>query len=461
MANFTTVDRSLRRSRPTTLRSLSWQEICLRYPDQWAAIVDIDWDDEDEVRASRVAGHGRRRADPLEQARHLHSRYEEIGHFFTGRVRVSHLQLPRTLSFVRYEVPPVTTPRKKSAKAGKRVVVAARRPSVARHPARRFDEVLALIEAARRRAYQAVNAELVSLYWQLGEYISRKIASAEWGDGVVDELAATIAREYPNMRGYTRRNLFRMRQFYEMYRHDKKVSPLVTQLPWTHHLILLSQTTHPEEREFYMLAAIKDRWSKRELGRQILTGAALRSNVRAKKVSPAVTQMHPTAIEEFKNAYSLEFLELRNGHSEADLHGALLRDLGRFITELGRDFCFVGSEYPVQVGNQDFAIDLLFFHRGISCLVAFELKVHRFEPADLGQLSFYVEALDRDVKKPHERPSIGVLLCATKDDEVVEYALARTTSPTLVAEYQTMLPPKALLRRKLHELYAQLAPQPD
>ncbi len=205
------------------------------------------------------------------------------------------------------------------------------------------------------------------------------------------------------------------------------------------------------------MAAIRERWTKRELERQITSGALLRSNEKLRKVSPAVTQIHPAAIEELKNAYNLEFLSLPDGHSEGDLHGALLRNLGRFITELGRDFCFVGSEYPVQVGNQDFAIDLVFFHRGLSCLVAFELKVRRFEPGDLGQLSFYVEALDRDVKKPHERPSIGVLLCATKDDEVVEYALARTSSPTLVAEYQTALPSKALLRKKLHELYAQLA----
>lgn len=134
-----------------------------------------------------------------------------------------------------------------------------------------------------------------------------------------------------------------------------------------------------------------------------------------------------------------------------------MRNLGRFITELGRDFCFVGSEYPVQVGNQDFAIDLVFFHRGLTCLVALELKVGKLEPEHLGKLAFYVEALDRDVRKPHERPSIGILLCASKDDEVVEYALARTTSPTLVAEYQTMLPSKAVLRQKLHELYAQLA----
>lgn len=142
------------------------------------------------------------------------------------------------------------------------------------------------------------------------------------------------------------------------------------------------------------------------------------------------------------------------------MHGSLLRNLGPFITELGRDFCFVGSEYPVQVGNQDFAIDLVFFHRGLQCLVAFELKVERFKPEHLGQLSFYVEALDRDVRKPHERPSIGVLLCASRDDEVVEYALARTTSPTLVAEYQTVLPAKAVLQAKLHELYAQFAHGP-
>ncbi len=322
----------------------------------------------------------------------------------------------------------------------------------------RFTEVVELIAAARSRAYQAVNAELVSLYWQLGEYISRKIASAEWGDGVVEELAASLARRFPGLRGFTRPNLFRMRQFYETYRSNRKVSALLRQLPWTHHLLILGQAKSAEAREFYILAATKERWSSRELERQIRSGAVLRDARATKKVSPALRQIHPDALGELKNAYNLEFLALPDGHSEADLHGALLRHLGRFLTELGRDFCFVGSQYPVQVGNQDFAIDLVFFHRGLQCLVAFELKTEKFKPADLGQLSFYVEALDRDVKKPHERPSIGVLLCATKDDEVVEYALARTTSPTLVAEYQTFLPPKELLRAKLHELYAQLSP---
>jgi predicted nuclease of restriction endonuclease-like (RecB) superfamily len=317
-----------------------------------------------------------------------------------------------------------------------------------------FDEVVALIEAARARAYQAVNTELVGLYWQLGKYIEDKIAKAEWGDGVVEQLAQELARRYPGQRGFTGRNLFRMRQFFEAYGANPKLSPLVTQLPWTHHLIILSQVRPIEARGVYILMAIRERWTKRELERQIQSGAALREAPANKKVSPAVRQLHPAATEAFKNTYSLEFLDLTDGHSEADLHGALLQNLGRFITELGRDFCFVGSQYPVQVGNRDFAIDLVFFHRSLQCLVAFELKVGRFEPEHLGKLAFYVEALDRTDKKPHERPSIGVLLCASKDDEVVEFTLARTVSPTLVAEYRTVLPAKETLRAKLHELYA-------
>lgn len=209
----------------------------------------------------------------------------------------------------------------------------------------------------------------------------------------------------------------------------------------------------------HILAAIRGDWTKREVERQIRTQAARRAGLPRARVSAVLAQVHPTAIENFKNAYSVEFLDLPDDHSEAELHGALLRNLGRFITELGRDFCFVGSEYPVQVGHQDFAIDLLFFHRGLACLVAIELKVREFRPEDLGKLSCYLEALDRDVKKAHERPSIGVLLCATKDNEVVEYALNRTLSPALVAEYQTVLPSRLLLQRTLRDLYAQLTPE--
>lgn len=175
------------------------------------------------------------------------------------------------------------------------------------------------------------------------------------------------------------------------------------------------------------------------------------------KVSAVATQIHPLAISAFKDAYMVEFLGLPEDHSESDLHHGLLAKLKAFLIELGRDFCFVGSEFPVQVGGRDFALDLLFFHRGLNCLVAIELKVGRFEPEYLGKLSFYLEALDRDARKAHENPAIGVLLCASKDDEVVEYALSRTASPALIAQYQTQLPDKALLQTKLHEFYLQNA----
>jgi predicted nuclease of restriction endonuclease-like (RecB) superfamily len=317
-----------------------------------------------------------------------------------------------------------------------------------------FAEVVQLIEAARKQAYQAVNTTLIELYWQVGAYISSKLQAAEWGDGVVDQLARHLALTQPNLQGFTRRNLFRMRQFYETYHQDEKVSSLVRQLSWTHNLIILSQSKRPEEREFYLKMSIQEKWSKRELERQLNAALFERVVLSPPKVSPLVTQTHPEALNIFKDSYLVDFLGLPAGHSEADLHQGLLAKLKHFLLELGRDFCFVGSEYPIQVGKRDFALDLLFFHRGLNALVAIELKVSRFEPEYLGKLNFYLEALDRDHRKPHENPAIGVLLCASKDQEVVEYALSRSLSPALIAEYQTQLPDKKLLQAKLHEFYA-------
>ena len=377
-----------------------------------------------------------------------------------------------------------------------------------------FAEVVGLIEQARLRAYQAMNTEVVGLYWRLGEYISGKLATAEWGEGVVAKLSQHLARVMPGRRGFSVQNLWRMRQLFDTYRGDKKLSPLVRDLPWTHNLIILSQAKRPEEREFYLRMAVQQRWGKRELERQFRLGTFERAVLAPPKVSAALTQIHgETAAAAFKDSYALEFLGLPAGHTEADLHRGLLAQLRDFLIELGRDFCFVGSEFPVQVGRQDFALDLLFFHRALNCLVAIELKVERFEPEHLGKLNFYLEALDRDVRKPHENPAIGVLLCASRDSEVVEYApracgvlrraragvrggvdlgakrsrslrygehlqrraapfrahervwrsasqaLGRTLSPALVAQYQTQLPDKRLLAAKLHEFYALSAPE--
>lgn len=225
------------------------------------------------------------------------------------------------------------------------------------------------------------------------------------------------------------------------------------QISWTHNLLILSKCKHAEEREFYLRLCEREGWTKRELERQIKASLFERAVMNPPQVAASLRQIHPLAETVFRDAYVLEFLGLAQPHSEADLHTALLGNLGRFLTELGRDFCFIGSEYLVQVGGRDFALDLLFFHRGLNCLVAIELKIDEFQPEYLGKLEFYLEALDRDVKKPHERPSIGVLLCATKDSEVVEYALSRALSPALVSEYQTILPDKQLWQTKLHEFY--------
>lgn len=319
-----------------------------------------------------------------------------------------------------------------------------------------FTDVVQLIQAAKQQASKAVNTTLLNLYWQIGAIISKKLGSAEWGDGVVELLAQHIAHTQPGLRGFTRSNLFRMRQFHDTYRDEATARELALQLPWTHNLIIMGQSKRPEEREFYLRLATREQWGKRELERQFKGALFERTILNPLKVAPVVRQMHPQADSVFKDAYMLEFLGLPEEHSEADLHRGLLHKLKDFLIELGRDFCFVGSEFPVQVGGRDFALDLLFFHRGLNCLVAIELKVGRFEPEYLGKLEFYLEALDRDVKKPHEHPAIGVLLCASKDDKVVEYSLSRSLSPALVAEYQTCLPDKQLLQAKLYEFYEQL-----
>ena len=199
-----------------------------------------------------------------------------------------------------------------------------------------FAEVVELIEQARQRAYQAVNTELVALYWEIGRYISAKLEAAVWGEGVVDRLAEHLARKLPGQRGFTRRNLFRMRQFYEVYRGDEKVTPLVTQLPWTHNLIILTQAKRAEEREFYLRLAVQERWGKRELERQLRLAAFEQAVLAPARVSPAVTQLHGQAgADLFKDAYALEFLDLPAVHTEADLHRGLLAQLRTFLIELG------------------------------------------------------------------------------------------------------------------------------
>ena len=316
---------------------------------------------------------------------------------------------------------------------------------------KQFSHITTLIKEAKQRAYQVVNNELVSLYWQVGEYVSQQVASKAWGKSVVQELSDFIQKSEPNIIGFSSQNIWRMKQFYETYKENQKLSSMLREISWTHHRFILPCRT-PEEREFYIRLSIKEKWSKRELERQINSSYFERMMIGNTKLAPLVRELPQDITDSFKDTYVLELLHLPEQHKEKDLRKAIAQNITKFLLEFGRDYAFMGEEYPVQVGRGDFAIDLLFFNRSLNCLIAIELKIVEFHPSHLGQLNFYLEALDRDVKKPHENPSIGILLCQSKDDTVVEYALSRTLSPTLVADYQTKLPNKKLLQAKWEEI---------
>ena len=247
-----------------------------------------------------------------------------------------------------------------------------------------------------------------------------------------------------------------MKQFYELYKDDEKVSTLLTQLSWSNHLKIMSACKTKEERYFYISLCIKERYSARELARQIDSGYYERYMLSQKPTTPALSEAKQATGNIFLDTYTLDFLDVPETVSERDLKKSIIKNLKNFILEIGKDFTFIGEEYRLQVGNHDYFVDLLFYHRGLSCLVAFELKIGEFKPEYVGKVNLYLEALDREVKKPNENPSVGVILCAKKDDEVVEFALSRSLSPTMVSEYKLKLIDKKLLQDKLKE-YIELA----
>jgi len=270
----------------------------------------------------------------------------------------------------------------------------------------RFTDVIQLIKQSRTNAIKAVNVELINLYWNIGEYISKKIEQSEWGDSVVTELANYIQKHESEIKGFSDKNMWRMKQFYETYRDFPKLSTLLREISWSHNLAIFSRCKTAEEREFYIKQSKQEGYSFRQLERQISTSLFERTIIGNSKLSTALRESNQNLTNTFKDSYVFEFLNLPKAHSESELQRGLVRQMKNFILELGKDFLFIGEEYKLQVGNSDFYIDLLFYHRQLQCLVAFELKVDKFKPDHLGRLNFYLEALDRDIKKPNENPSI-------------------------------------------------------
>ncbi len=319
-----------------------------------------------------------------------------------------------------------------------------------------FDEIIRIIETRKNNAFRKVNEETIKMYWEFGEYISNKLSDSEWGEKIVIRLSEFITKNYPTLHGFNKRGLYRMKQFYESYKdYPEIVSTLLTQINWSSHIALLSGTKTIEQKEFYIKLAIKENYSTRELTRQINSGYYERyilSDGKAHQSTVKFINEDKIPNTRLLDTYSLEFLNLKEDYSEKDLRKAIIKHMKEFILEIGKDFSFVGEEYRIQVGNQDFYIDLLFYNRDLRCLVAFELKLGEFMPEYISKMDFYLEALDRQIKKEFENPSVGIILCANKDDEVVEYAMSRTMSSTLVAEYKLKLIDKKILENKLKEI---------
>ena len=318
-----------------------------------------------------------------------------------------------------------------------------------------FNQIIKMIEKHKNNAYRKVNEEMILLYLEIGKFLYDLREKSNYGDKITTKASVFMKNNYPNIKGFTKRNIERMIQFYSIYKDDEIASPLVTQLSWTNNLLILSGTNSKEERHFYLKLSIKNCYSKRELERQISSAYYERYMLSDGKKLPTVNKTldendYPNT--KILDTYSLEFLDLPAEFSEKDLKNAIIKNLKDFILEVGKGFTFIGDEYRIQVGNHDFFIDLLFYNRELSCLVAFELKLGEFKAEYLGKMNLYLEALDRDVKKEGENPSVGVILCSSKDKDVVEYSISKNVSQTLISEYKLKLINKKLLETKLKEM---------
>ena len=367
-----------------------------------------------------------------------------------------------------------------------------------------FGEVVDIILQHRSRASRAVNEEMLLTAWNVGSYVSGKLKSEEWGSKVVTQLSEYIRSHRPDLKGYSRSSIYNMVMFYDEYSseafrntvqqffsngivqpktaqlmervvtgnnaivqtessqltasNDEIVQPktgqfmsLLNLTTLTNHVEILCRCRSQEERLFYILYAHKEHLVKRELQRCISnqTYATLLGN--KSNISKGMLEVYPDAPIMFKDTLFVDFLGLPKKHSETKLRNGLIEHMKQFILELGKDFIFMDQEYRLNVGASTYKADLLFFHRGLQALVAVELKKTKFHPKDLGQLEFYLEALDRDVKRSNENPSIGIILCPEADRVVVEYAMSRSMSPTMIAEYKRILIPQERMQEKLNE----------
>lgn len=315
-----------------------------------------------------------------------------------------------------------------------------------------LNSIISHIEQSKLRAFSEVNRALLHAYWNIGKELSENTG---YGESIVDQLSKDLKLRYPYIRGYSARNLWNMKKFYETYQKLQTLSAeLLFSISWSNHVSILDSAQSHEEREFYIKMCIKEKWSNRELKRQLDSSLFERYMIADKPEK--VTLLMPKheakdLTRHFKDDYVLEFLNLKKEYSEKELENAILDNLRDFFLEFGKSFTFAGSQYIIDIGGRENRIDLLFYHRELKCLVAVELKMGEFKAEYVGQMQKYLGALDEKVRLPDEKESIGLILCKSKNHEEVRFALAKTVSPVKVATYKTKLPDKKLIMRRLEQ----------
>ena len=298
-------------------------------------------------------------------------------------------------------------------------------------------EIKDKIRQSQYEALKAVNVHLINLYWDLGKAISEKQA-AGWGKSIVPTLSKELQNEFPNMTGFSSGNLWLMTQFYNEYQSDINLVPLVREINWSKHVVILKRIKESQQRQFYILATKKFGWTKNILIHQIENNTCEKYLLNQTNFDTALPEkIKNQAYLAVKDHYTFEFLELANEHSEFELEQALIKNIQNFLLELGHNYAFVGNQYKLHVEDKEYKIDLLLFHRSLQCLVAVDLKIGDFQPEHKGKMEFYLTVLNQTIKLPHENPAIGIIICKTKNRTVVEYSLKSANLPIGVASYHT------------------------
>jgi predicted nuclease of restriction endonuclease-like (RecB) superfamily len=297
-------------------------------------------------------------------------------------------------------------------------------------------DATARVQSGQLAAFRAVNKELIELYWDLGKMIVERQQRYGWGNSVVEWLAKDLQKTFPRTAGFSKTNLWRIRAFYLAYCQDKFLPPLVGEIGWSHNYVIIEKCKDPNARLFYIHQTKRNGWTKNVLIHQIENQSFEKTVISQHNFEQTLPEyLHEQAVLAVKDDYAFGFLELGDKYSEYQLEQTILNNIRQFLIEMGGDFCFIANQFPLELNEKDYKVDLLLYHRGLSSLVAIDLKIGEFEPEHTGKMSFYLSLLDTQTKKQHENPSIGIIICKSKDTTIVEFALRDTHKPIGVATY--------------------------